>query len=294
MISQRSFVDLSMEEMMIQIITDSTCDLSPELAQQLGVHVIPLSVSFGDETYIDGVTIDKETFYAKLSEAEKLPTTSQPNPADMLDRMAPLLEQGDEIIGIFLSSKLSGTFQSATIAADMADSDRIHLVDSLNATFGLGLLVMIAARCRDEGKTATEIVAILEEVKPRLRVIAFVDTLKYLQMGGRISAATAVVGSLLGINPLISIIDGAVESIGKARGRKAAYRHLKTLYEQDPMDETYPVFFGASNAPDAMKELDTVITSCFAQPADTFYAEIGSAIGTHVGPGAAGVAYIAK
>ncbi|MBP3701990.1 MAG: DegV family protein [Lachnospiraceae bacterium] len=279
---------------MIQIITDSTCDLSPEQVQKLGVHVIPLSVNFGEEAYTDGVTIDKQTFYTKLSEAEKLPTTSQPNPADMLDHMAPLLEQGDEIVGIFLSSKLSGTFQSATIAADMADSDRIHLVDSLNATFGLGLLVQIAARYRDEGKTAAEIVEILEEVKSRLRVIAFVDTLKYLQMGGRISAATAVVGSLLGINPLVSIIDGAVESIGKARGRKAAYRHLKTLFEQEAMDESYPIFFGASNAPEAMAELEAVITPCISQPVEILHAEIGSSIGTHVGPGAAGVAYIAK
>ncbi len=283
-----------MEEIMIQIITDSTCDLSPELVQQLGIHVIPLSVSFGDETYIDGVTIDKETFFAKLSEAEKLPTTSQPNPANMLDQMTPLLEQGDEIVGIFLSSRLSGTFQSATIAAGMTDSDHIHLVDSLNATFGLGLLVMIAARARDEGKTAAEIVEILEDLKTRIRVIAFVDTLKYLQMGGRISAATAVVGSLLGINPLISIIDGAVESIGKARGRKAAYRHLKTLFEQETMDERFPVFFGATNAPEAMKELEAVITPCFGQAAEVFHSEIGSAIGTHVGPGAAGIAYIAK
>ena len=198
------------------------------------------------------------------------------------------------IVGIFLSSKLSGTFQSATIAADMADSDRIHLVDSLNATFGLGLLVMIAARARDEGKSAAEIVEIVEDAKSRLRLIAFVDTLKYLQMGGRISAASAVVGTLLGINPLISIIDGAVESIGKARGRKGAYRHLKTLFEQEAMDETFPVFFGATNDVNAMQELEAALTPSFTSTVDVFHAEIGSAIGTHVGSGAAGIAYIAK
>lgn len=279
---------------MIQIITDSTCDLSPELVQKLGVHVIPLSICFGADTYTDGVTIDKETFYAKLAEAEQLPTTSQPNPAAMLDCMEPLLEQGDEIVGIFLSSKLSGTFQSATIAAGMADSDNIHLVDSLNATFGLGLLVMIAARARDEGKTAAQIVEIVEEAKSRLRLIAFVDTLKYLQMGGRISAASAVVGTLLGINPLISVIDGAVESIGKARGRKGAYRHLKTLFEQEAMDESFPVFFGATNDDAAMQELEAALTPSFTGAVDVYHAEIGAAIGTHAGPGAAGIAYIAK
>lgn len=279
---------------MIQIITDSTCDLSPELVQQLGIHVIPLSVCFGDEAFIDGVTLDKETFYAKLAEAEQLPTTSQPNPAAMLDCMEPLLEQGDEIVGIFLSSKLSGTFQSATIAAGMADSDKIHLVDSLNATFGLGLLVMIAAHARDEGKSAAEIVEIVEDAKSRLRLIAFVDTLKYLQMGGRISAASAVVGTLLGINPLISVIDGAVESIGKARGRKGAYRHLKALFEQETMDERFPVFFGATNDVNAMQELEAALTPSFTSAVDVFHAEIGCAIGTHAGPGAAGIAYIAK
>ena len=279
---------------MIQIITDSTCDLSPELVQKLGIHVIPLSICFGADTYTDGVTIDKETFYAKLAEAEQLPTTSQPNPAAMLDCMEPLLEQGDEIVGIFLSSKLSGTFQSATIAAGMADSDNIHLVDSLNATFGLGLLVMIAARARDEGKTAAQIVEIVEEAKSRLRLIAFVDTLKYLQMGGRISAASAVVGTLLGINPLISVIDGAVESIGKARGRKGAYRHLKTLFEQEAMDERFPVFFGATNDDAAMNELEAALTPSFTGAVEVYHAEIGAAIGTHAGPGAAGIAYIAK
>lgn len=279
---------------MIQIITDSTCDLDKAVTEQLGIHVIPLSVNFGDESYIDGVTIDKETFFTKLTQADKLPTTSQPNPADILDHVNPLLEQGDDVIGIFLSSKLSGTFQSATIAAGMAESDRFYLVDSLNATFGMGLLVQIAVRLRDEGKNASEIVSTLEDLKKRLRVIAFVDTLKYLQMGGRISAATAVVGNLLGINPLIGIIDGAVESIGKARGRKAAYRHLKTLFEQEAADLSYPVYLGHSNAPEVMDDLQAVITPCFDQPVEIMHASIGSAIGTHVGPGAAGIAYIAK
>ena len=283
-----------MEEMMIQIITDSTCDLDAALIEKWGVHVIPLSVNFGDESYIDGVTLDKETFFTKLAQAEKLPTTSQPSPAAMLDCMTPLLEQGDEIVGIFLSSKLSGTFQSATIAADMTDSDRIHLIDSLSATLGLALLVQIAVRCRDEGKSAAEIVAAVEDAKSRLRLIAFVDTLKYLQMGGRISAATAVVGSLLGINPLIAIVDGAVESIGKARGRKAAYRHLKTLFEQEPADASYPLFVGHTAAPEAMAELENILAPCMDQPVQFGHIAIGTAIGTHVGPGAAGVAYIAK
>lgn len=279
---------------MIQIITDSTCDLDEETARRLGIRLIPLALRFGDHTYIDGVTLDKETFYDKLAHAEKLPTTSQLNPMDILDVITPYLEQGDEVIGIFLSSKLSGTFQSATMAAAMAQSDRFHLVDSQNVTLGLALLVQVAARCRNEGKSAAEIVATLEELKSRVRVIAVVDTLRYLQMGGRISAATAMVGNLLGINPLVSVVDGAVKSIGKARGKRSAYRHLLMLCQQDAPDLSYPVCFGHSHAPECMEELKSVICPSFEHPAEFFSIEIGSVIGTHVGPGAAGMAYIAE
>lgn len=279
---------------MIQIITDSTCDLDQAAAHELGIHIIPLYLHFGDETYLDGVGMSKNVFYDKLAHAQKLPTTSQPSPMDVLDVISPYLEQGDDIIGIFLSSKLSGTFQSAAIASDMAQSNHIYLVDSQNATFGMTLLVRIAARLRDEGKSAAEIVATLEELKGRVRLIAVVDTLKYLQMGGRISAATAMMGNLLGINPLVGVVNGAVEALGKARGKKSAYRHLLMLSQQDAPDLSYPIYFGHSHAPESMKELQDIILPSFEYPAEIFSAEIGSVIGTHVGPGATGFAYIAK
>lgn len=279
---------------MIRIVADSTCDLTQEELKTLNVTAIPLSIHFGEESYLDGVTIDKNTFYEKLIQAEKLPTTSQGNPADILDIITPYLEQGDEVIGIFLSSQLSGTFQSATIAASMADSEHFHPIDSLSATIGSALLVRIACRLRDEGRSAAEIVEEIEELKSRVRIIAVVDSLKYLQMGGRVSAAAAMMGNLLGINPLISVIDGAVIPIGKARGKKSAYRHLLTLFKEEQPDLAYPIYFAHSHSPETLKELQDVILPTLAHPAEVFELEIGPTIGTHVGPGAGGLAYIGR
>ena len=279
---------------MIQIVTDSTCDLDPADANALGIHIIPLTLCFGEHSYIDGITLDRETFYDMLSRTDRLPTTSQLNPMDILNAVSPLLENGDEVVGIFLSSRLSGTFQSASIAAAMAESSRFHLVDSLNVTFGLALLVRIACRLRDEGKNAAAIARTLERLKSRVRLIAVVDTLKYLQMGGRINAASAVMGNLLGINPLVGVVDGAVEAIGKARGKKSAFRHLLTLCGQEIPDERYPIYLGHTHAPEAMKEMQAMLTPFLKHPTDVFCAEIGPVIGTHVGPGAVGLAYIAK
>lgn len=278
---------------MIHIITDSTSDLDKFAAQELGIDVIPLTVHFGDEAYLDGITLTKNSFYSLLANAEKLPTTSQLNPSDILSVVSPYLEKGEDVVGIFLSSALSGTFQSASIASQMAESEHFYLVDSANVTFGLALLVRVACRLRDEGKTAPEIVSAIEGLKSRVRVIAVVDTLKYLQMGGRISASTAMLGNLLGINPLVAVIDGKVESIGKARGKKSAYRHLGMMVSQDAPDLSYPVYFGHSHSPETMEDLKAVIVPQLEGEATILSVEIGTVIGTHVGPGAAGMAYIA-
>ncbi len=279
---------------MIRIVTDSTCDLDKDTVRELKIDLIPMTVHFGEESFVDGVTLTKEIFYEKLSSAAKLPTTSQLNPMDIHERVKPFLDQGDDVVAIFLSSALSGTFQSAVIAADMADSDRFFLVDSENVTFGLGLLLRIACRMRDEGRSAEEICEEINSLKKRVRLIAVVDTLKYLQMGGRISATTAVIGNLLGINPLVGVIEGKVEAIGKVRGKKAAYRHLLTLCEQETPDPAYPLYFGHSRAPETMEELQEFITSHLNSSAEIYSTEIGPVVGTHVGPGAAGLAYIAR
>ena len=276
---------------MIRIITDSTSDLSPARQEALGVDVIPLSVHFGEEVFRDGVDITNAEFYDRLSKVDTLPTTSQINPEVFADVFRKYLDQGDEIVGIFISGAMSGTCQSALIARDMVDGeDRIHIVDSRTVTFALGLLVEVAATLRDQGLSAGELAAKLEDLACRLRLLALVDTLKYLKMGGRISTASAVVGALLNINPIITIENGLVEGIGKARGRKAAFQWIAKRMEKEAPDLSLPVSFGHSNAPEAMAECQAFFADIIGG-ATVHASDIGSVVGTHVGPGATGIVY---
>ncbi len=278
---------------MIRIITDSTCDLHPALGESLGVEVVPLAVHFGEEIFQDGVDITNEEFYSRLSRVETLPTTSQVNPEAFAERFQAYVDQGDQVLGIFISSALSGTYQSAIIAKDMVGEGEIHLVDSRTTTFALALLVERAARLRDEGRSAGEIAEAITALSGRTRLLAVVDTLKYLKMGGRINAATAMVGGLLGITPIITIENGIVEAVGKARGRKAAFQWMEKFMEGESPDLSLPVAFGSSNAPAAMAECREFFQKIIG---DTpfFECDIGSVVGTHVGPGAAGIVYFAK
>ena len=181
---------------MIRIVTDSTSDLSADRAAALGVEVLPLSVHFGEESFQDGVDITKEEFYARLEQAETLPTTAQIPPETFIKTFERLTAQGDQVLGIFLSSAMSGTYQSAMIARDIVGEERIAVVDSQTVTFALGLLVEAACLLRDQGLSLEELRAQVEALAGRVRLLAVVDTLKYLKMGGRISGAAAVVGGL--------------------------------------------------------------------------------------------------
>ncbi len=278
---------------MVRIITDSTSDVSTEEQKQLDIHVVPLTVYFPDGSYQDGVDLSHEEFYEKLAAADKLPTTSQVNPETFAALFQAYVDAGDEVVGLFLSGELSGTCQSARIAADMVDSERVHILDSRNVTFSLGLLVKQAARLRDKGLSAREIAEHIESLTGRLRLVAVVDTLKYLKMGGRLSTASAVVGGILGINPLIALVDGKVEAIGKVRGRRAAFEFMAKYLQEHPVDTEYPVAFGHSNAPALMEEC----RDYFAPLVGTDwleYSSIGCIVGTHAGPGATGFAYVEK
>lgn len=278
---------------MIRIITDSTCDLSPARQKELGVEVAPLSVHFGEETYRDGVDLTNEAFYDKLRAAEELPKTSQVNPDEFALRFRGHVDNGDEVVGIFISSLLSGTYQSAAIAADMVDEDKVHVVDSGTVTFALGLLVEQAARLRDAGLGGKEIAEQVVKLSKRLRFYAVVETLKYLKMGGRISAATAMVGGMLGITPILNIRDGVVEAAGKSRGRKGAYQWMEKKVAEEPVDLALPVAFGHSDAPAVMAECEGYFMERIAGM-DVRESDIGSVVGTHAGPGCAGIAYFVK
>lgn len=279
---------------MIRIVTDSTSDLSHQRAAELGVEVVPLAVHFGEETFRDGVDITNEEFYARLAQVETLPTTSQVPPETFIELFRKIRAEGDQVLGLFISGPMSGTNQSANIAREIVDEDNIAIVETGTVTFGLGLLVETACRLRDQGLSLAELEEKVAELAGRVRLLAVVDTLKYLKMGGRISGATAVVGGILGITPIITIQDGLVISVGKSRGRKPGFQFIqKWLQEKEAPDTSLPVSFGNSNSPKAMEECMAFFAPQLAG-ADLLPSSIGSVVGTHVGPGAAGLAYFVK
>lgn len=278
--------------MAIRILTDSTSDLSAADQQALSVSVVPLRVIFEDGIYADGVDITNEAFYEKQATVKVLPKTTQVNPQEFADRFDALLSGGDEVVGIFLSSKLSGTYQSAVIARELVEGgERVHLVDSLNVTVGLGLLVREACRLRDAGKTAAEIVARVEELKPRVRFVAFVQTLKYLKMGGRISASTAVLGGMLHISPVVAVVDGEVKPVGKVKGKQKILEYTLDFVAAYPIDTRCGVGFAHSHCSDTLAVYREQCVKAFGLT-DSFSNGLGAVIGVHTGPGCYGMAYI--
>ena len=280
---------------MIRILTDSTADILPAEAAELGVELVPLKVTFEDGvTYRDGMDLTPTEFYDKLETCHELPTTSQPSPVDFLPHFEAAREAGDDIIAILLSGELSGTCQSARIAAETAEYDNIYVVDSMNATLGTQLLVHLALSLRAAGKTAAEIVSTLEQEKTRVRILAVVDNLKYFRKGGRLSGAEAFAGSVLGIKPLVTVRDGKVSLIGKARGLAGAYVQLfKILDSEGGIDTNMEFLIGFTGRRKAADPVRQYVVSNMGLPEPTC-THIGTVIGTHAGPGAAGIAYFAK
>lgn len=273
-----------------RIIVDSTADLMPEFKSC--VHTVPLTLRFGDEEYIDGVTIDHKTFYEKLIESDVLPTTSQGTPDAFMQEYEKAKQAGEAAVVITLASKLSGTYQSAMIAA--ADYDNIYVVDSASVAMGSGILVELALRLLDEGKSAKEIAAILEEEKQKVVIVALVDTLEYLKKGGRVSKAVALAGSVLNIKPVLSVADGDIRILGKARGSKMGNNLLvQEIDKAGGIDFTKPVLLGYSGISNALllKYIEDSRHIWEGNLPEIRYTTVGSVIGTHAGPGAVVVAF---
>ena len=276
--------------MKTRIIVDSTADLMPEYKSR--VHIVPLTVNFGDEEYIDGVTIDHKTFYEKLIESDVLPTTSQATPDAFMKEFEKAKEAGEAAVVITLASKFSGTYQSATIAAE--NYDNIYIVDSSSAAMGSGILVEFAFRLLDEGKGAEEIVKVLEEEKKKIIIVALVDTLEYLKKGGRISKTVAFAGGVLNIKPVLSVIDGEIGMLGKARGSKMGNNLLvQEIDKAGGIDFSKPVLLGYSGISDALllKYIEDSRHIWEGNLEEVRYTTVGSVIGTHAGPGAVVVAF---
>lgn len=280
--------------MAIRIITDSTADFSPEEATAAAIVIVPLNVNFGpDEVYRDGIDLDAQAFYARLEAAEQLPTTSQPSPDAFLTLFEEAKAAGDDVVAVLLSGELSGTVQSAELARGLSGwEDHIFIVDSLSATLGLKLLVQRAVALRQGGYPAPQIAARLNEEKRRLRLYAVVDTLKYLQKGGRLPKAVAIAGSLLGIKPVITITDGKVGVAGKARGLPGAYVAIfKLMTEQEGgIAANTPCIIGYTGHRRTIEPFYRYVTEQMHLAAPQI-SPIGTVIGTHAGPGACGIAY---
>ena len=280
---------------MIRILTDSASDILPAEAEQLGVTVIPLNVTLEDGTVLrDGVDMTPSAYYEILAGCRKLPTTSQPSPELFENFFLEAAAAGDEVIGIFLSHALSGTYQCAKLAADMANVDNVLFVDSGHVCLSEALLVRLAVQLRDSGKTAGQIAAILEHAKEHLHLVAAIDDLKYLRKGGRLPAAVAVAGGMLGIKPLITIQDGKVAIAGKARGLPGAYVALfKKVEEMGGISPAFPALAGYTVSPREVTPIQTYLRDNLQQE-DLLVRQIGCVIGTHAGPGAFGIAFFDK
>ena len=279
--------------MRVRIIIDSTTDLAPELRGQ--VEIVPLTVSFGTEEYIDGVTITHEEFYNKLIESDVLPTTSQATPAAFAEVFEEVAAAGDSAVVITVASQLSGTCQSARIAAE--DYDNIYVVDSGSVTLGAGILAEYALHCARSGMTAAEIAGLLEKKKEDICLIAMLDTLEYLKKGGRISAAVAFAGGLLNIKPVVNVKDGVINMLGKARGSKQGNNLLvQEIEKTGGIDFDMPILLGYSGLSDALlKKYITDSAPLWENGIDTLrYTSIGSVVGTHAGPGAIAAAFFHK
>ena len=276
-----------------RIIVDSTTDLLPALKNR--VSIVPLTVHFGEEEYIDGVTIDHKAFYEKLIETDILPSTSQATPAAFAEQFEQVQKAGDEAVVITLSSNLSGTYQSAVIAAQ--EYENIYIVDSGTAAIGSGILLELALRYLDAGMCAKEIAEKLEEEKKKIIVVALVDTLDYLKMGGRVSKTVAFAGTVLNIKPVLSICNGEIQILGKARGSKQGNNLLvQEIEKAGGVDFCRPVLLGYTGISDALllKYMEDSKRLWEEGPAELRYTTIGSVIGTHAGPGAVAVAFFKK
>ena len=283
--------------MAIRIIVDSSVEINSAEAKELGVEVIPLKSIFGDTEYLDGIDMTSEEFYEKLAASEELPTTSQPTPGEFEQLYRPMLDAGDDIVVITLSSKMSGTWQSAHIARESLNADdaaRVRLVDSETVTLGMRVAVQRALDLREEGKTAAEIAETLEAEKRSIRLYAVVDTLEYLHKGGRLSATSAAVGTLLKVKPMIAVEDGETKNIGKVRGMKKGYEEVFNLVDKtNGIDFTRPIAIAYTGDRERFTEFQEIATE-HLQGHDPLIVSIGSVIGTHVGPGAVAIAYFEK
>ncbi len=269
--------------MTVKIVTDSVADLPTEVVKELGITVIPLNVSFGTETYRDGIDMTTEQFYERLRHSKTIPVTSVPSPATFAEAYDKLTEETDEILAIIVSSKLSGTYEVAVQSIElMKRKCRVEVVDSQQAVMAQGLIVITAARAAQAGASFDEVTNIIHRNTKRVEFHAIFDTLEYLRRGGRIGAAQAFIGSVLKINPIVTLKDGVVHPAGRERSRAKALNHLYNFAMSYSHIEEMAIEDAAT--PDEAEMLAERLNSKF--PKERIYrSKTSPVIGTHTGPG---------
>ena len=277
---------------MIKFLVDTSSDYTIDEVKAKGMRLAPLHITLGEKDYRDGYDLTKDAFYELLTSNEEFPKTSQPTPQDFVDIFEEAQEAGDELICILLSSRLSGTFQSATLAKNIVEYDNIHLIDSLGATHMIRIMADYGQELAAAGKSAAEIVAELDEMKSKIKVLAVVDTLEYLCKGGRVNKATAAIGEVAKVKPMITVAEGQVAVIGKSLGKNKAIGNLLKALEECEVDDRFPIYSVSTLGTDNCEVFEKRLTDAGYNFKERL--QIGATIGTHVGPGVFGMIFVQK
>ena len=277
---------------MIKFLVDTSSDYTIDEVKAKGMRLAPLHITLGEKDYRDGYDLTKDAFYELLTSNEEFPKTSQPTPQDFVDIFEEAQEAGDELICILLSSRLSGTFQSATLAKNIVEYDNIHLIDSLGATHMIRIMADYGQELAAAGKSAAEIVAELDEMKSKIKVLAVVDTLEYLCKGGRVNKATAAIGEVAKVKPMITVAEGQVSVIGKSLGKNKAIGSLLKALEECEVDDRFPIYSVSTLGTDNCEVFEKRLTDAGYSFKERL--QIGATIGTHVGPGVFGMIFVQK
>ena len=280
--------------MAVRIITDSAADFEAAVAKRRRIDVVPMTVQFGGAAFLAGKNLSNEVFFQLLQEGKENPSTSQPTPAAFLRFFEEAKAAGDQVVAILISGALSGTLQSAEIAKGMCEYDPIYIVDSRSATAGMQILINLACKLRDSGLPAAAIAEEVDQQKDKVRIFAVIDTLEYLRRGGRLSGFQAGLGAVTKLKPTIAVRDGVVSIVGKSFGTAAAVKHLLKMLEEHPIDDDFPSYFLYSDDKGREELLLPKLREQGKLPQRLHYCGIGPAIGTHIGPGALGMAYIER
>lgn len=280
--------------MKITLITDSTCDIAPEELSAKGIKFAPLKVLFPDGEYVDKIDLTNAEFYGKMKASETLPSTSQVNPNEFHELFEAELKVGNHVVGLFLSSELSGTYQSAVIAKEMTSSENITLIDARTTSFGLGLLLNTLIGFVEQGLSVEEIVEAMNEKIAKTQLYGMLDTLENLKKGGRLSSSSAMIGKMLNLKPIIETKEGLVNMAAKVRGSKKGMNWmLNQLLEDYPEGKVDAIGIAHANNIEKLEEFRHLILKSI-KVGTIYESEIGSVVGTHTGEGAVGLVYFKK